>query len=44
MAATFTGFLWGVSVESRDGTPADCLDAAIDHLMQIWDAKAAAAA
>lgn len=44
MAAAFTGFLWGVSVESRDGTSAGCLDDAIDHLMQIWDAKAAAAA
>lgn len=34
----------GGSVESRDGTQAGCLDAAIDHLMQVWDARVAAAA
>jgi AcrR family transcriptional regulator len=38
MAAVFTGFLWGLSVESRDGTPPENLDAAITHLMRTWDA------
>ncbi|PUB24917.1 TetR family transcriptional regulator [Promicromonospora sp. AC04] len=38
MSVMITGFLWGLSVESRDGTPMETLDAAITQLMQVWDA------
>jgi AcrR family transcriptional regulator len=39
MAAVFTGFLWGLSVESRDGASHDDLDAAITRLMTVWDSS-----
>ncbi|MCP2263248.1 TetR/AcrR family transcriptional regulator [Promicromonospora thailandica] len=38
MAVAFTGFLWGISHESRDGTSLEVLDAAITRLMTVWDA------
>ena len=40
MATVFTTFLWGISVEARDETAAEDLEAAIDQLMSIWDASA----
>lgn len=44
LAALFDTFLVGLSVQARDGVPPAALDAAISHLMQVWDAPAAAAA
>ncbi|MET9558269.1 TetR/AcrR family transcriptional regulator [Streptomyces sp. NPDC006645] len=38
MSIVFTGFLHGLSVESRDGTSLESLEAAITQLMQVWDA------
>ncbi|MFI8528407.1 TetR/AcrR family transcriptional regulator [Promicromonospora sukumoe] len=38
MSVVFTGFLWGLSIESRDGTQLESLEAAITQLMQVWDA------
>ncbi|MEU9547300.1 TetR/AcrR family transcriptional regulator [Streptomyces mirabilis] len=37
MAKVFTCFLWGLSVESRDGASWSSLDTAITDLMQVWD-------
>ncbi|RZD56305.1 TetR family transcriptional regulator [Streptomyces albidoflavus] len=42
MSSMFTGFLWGLSVESRDGTPLENMDTAITYLMQAWDAARSA--
>lgn len=41
MSVVFTGFLHGLSVEIRDGTSLDSLDAAITQLMHVWDAARA---
>ncbi|MEU9547175.1 MULTISPECIES: TetR/AcrR family transcriptional regulator [Streptomyces] len=37
MAKVFTCFLWGLSVESRDGASQTNLDTAITNLMRVWD-------
>jgi len=39
LAGVFDTFLAGLSVQARDGVPADALDVAISSLMQVWDKK-----
>ena len=40
LAGVFDTFLAGLSVQARDGVPAEALDSAISNLMQVWDKKA----
>lgn len=37
LADVFASFLWGLSIEARDGTPTPRIEAAVDHLMALWD-------
>ncbi|GAB2666399.1 TetR/AcrR family transcriptional regulator [Saccharopolyspora gloriosae] len=37
LAVVFTSFMYGLSIESRDGATPESLDAAITHLMKVWD-------
>ncbi|KAF1047922.1 TetR/AcrR family transcriptional regulator [Xylophilus sp.] len=41
-AALFHSFLFGLSVQARDGVPGRVLDAAVTEVMRHWDAHAAA--
>ncbi|MEV7424647.1 TetR/AcrR family transcriptional regulator [Streptomyces sp. NPDC091212] len=41
LAAVFHSFLLGVSTQARDGLPAETLDAAVTHVMRVWDSARA---
>lgn len=41
-AALLQSFLFGLSVQARDGVPAGVLDAAVTEAMRAWDARASA--
>lgn len=44
MATVFDCFLQGVSIQARDNTPHEQIDAAINHLLLTWDIAASTAA
>ncbi|GAB2649593.1 TetR/AcrR family transcriptional regulator [Saccharopolyspora gloriosae] len=37
LASAFAGFMWGISTEARDGVPRRTIDAAVGHVMRVWD-------
>ncbi|MEG1327937.1 MAG: TetR/AcrR family transcriptional regulator, partial [Janthinobacterium sp.] len=39
LAAVFDGFLSGVSIQARDGVGYAVFDAAITHILRVWDAN-----
>ncbi|MEU6132142.1 hypothetical protein ABZ805_23450 [Saccharopolyspora sp. NPDC047091] len=43
-AAVFAGFMWGISTEARDGVPLRTVDAAVGHVLRIWDSLSTAGA
>ena len=40
LAPLFTTFLFGLSIQARDGASLDQLNNAITQIMQLWDASA----
>lgn len=37
LAAVVESFVWGLSTEARDGVAHEVLDAAVGHLLSVWD-------
>ena len=40
LASMYSAFLWGLSIEARDGLTAPALDAAVGQIMRVWDGLA----